>query len=168
MVTNRKVNPKRQAGIRFDAGSYRQAITRAAKQAGVPHWFPYQLRHVAATEVRKALGVESAQALLGHSRADMTQHYTQVSEDKAIEAAYAAPSLAPMSESWHRYCGSSRRRHPRMLRRRLAITATEQMAVGCDHRFDQTRCGPISPEDRLKLLAHLHRLQFANARVADL
>lgn len=97
--TNRKVNPKRQAGIRFDAGSYRQAITRAAKQARVPHWFPYQLRHVAATEVRKALGVESAQALLGHSRADMTQHYAQISEEKAIQAAYAAPSLAPLSES---------------------------------------------------------------------
>lgn len=97
--TNRKVNPKRQAGIRFDAGSYRQAISRAAKQARVPHWFPYQLRHVAATEVRKALGVESAQALLGHSRANMTQHYAQISEEKAIQAAYAAPSLAPLSES---------------------------------------------------------------------
>ena len=97
--TNRKLAPKRQPGERYDAGSYRQAITRAAKRAKVQHWFPYQLRHVAATEVRKALGVESAQALLGHSRADMTQHYAQVSEEKAIEAAYAAPSLTPTAES---------------------------------------------------------------------
>jgi len=97
--TNRKKDPKRQPGEKYNAGSYRQAITRAAKRAKVEHWFPYQLRHVAATEVRKALGVESAQALLGHSRADMTQHYAQVSEEKAIEAAYSAPSLAPRLES---------------------------------------------------------------------
>lgn len=97
--TNRKENPRKQPSDRYNAGSYRQAITRAARKAGVPHWFPYQLRHVAATEVRKALGVESAQALLGHSRADMTQHYAQISEEKAIEAAYAAPSLLPVEKA---------------------------------------------------------------------
>jgi integrase len=75
-------------------GSYRQAIQRAAKQAKVSKWFPYQLRHLAATEVRNALGVESAQALLGHSRADMTQHYAQLSEEKAIVAARAAPTVS--------------------------------------------------------------------------
>ncbi len=91
--TNRKHEPKRQPGVKYTPSSYRRAITRAAQQAKVPHWFPYQLRHFAATEVRKALGVESAQALLGHSRADMTQHYAQVSEEKAIEAAHAASNL---------------------------------------------------------------------------
>ena len=60
---------------RYDAASYRQAIQRAAETAGVPKWHPYQIRHVTATEVRAALGLEDAKALLGHSTALMTAHY---------------------------------------------------------------------------------------------
>lgn len=88
-----KSQPKTQPRDRYDTVTYRQAITRAAEKAKVKHWFPYQLRHLAATEVRKAFGVESAQALLGHSRADMTEHYARASEAKAIEAAKAGPQL---------------------------------------------------------------------------
>ena len=38
---------------------------------------PNQLRHLFATEVRKAHGLEAAQVLLGHSRADVTQVYAE-------------------------------------------------------------------------------------------
>ena len=41
---------------------------------GVP---PNQLRHLFATEVRTAYGLEAAQVLLGHSRADVTQVYAE-------------------------------------------------------------------------------------------
>lgn len=92
--TNRKQRPKKQPGEKYTAHSYRQSIQRAASKAKVKKWFPYQLRHLAATEVREALGVESAQALLGHSRADMTQHYAKVSETKAIAAARVAPTIS--------------------------------------------------------------------------
>jgi len=92
-----KPNPRKQPSDRFDAGSYRQAITRAAKKAKVAHWFPYQLRHTAGTVVRETLGVEAAQALLGHSRASMTEHYAKQSESKAIEAAMAAPNLSVLA-----------------------------------------------------------------------
>lgn len=37
------------------------------------HWHPNQLRHSFATRVRRAHGLEAAQVLLGHSRADVTQ-----------------------------------------------------------------------------------------------
>jgi integrase len=93
-VDRSKADPAKQPGDHYDPGSYRQAITRAAKKAKVPHWFPYQLRHTAGTMVREALGVEAAQALLGHSRASMTEHYAKQSEAKAIEAAMAAPNLS--------------------------------------------------------------------------
>lgn len=91
--TNRKTAPAKQPGECYDHGSYRQAIQRAAKAAGVAKWNPYQLRHLAATVIREALGVEAAQAALGHSHADMTEHYAKLSLAKAIEAAKAAPKL---------------------------------------------------------------------------
>jgi len=91
--TNRKAEPAKQPGECFTHHSYRQAIQRAARAAKVPKWNPYQLRHLAATVIREALGVEHAQAALGHSHADMTQHYAKLSLAKAIEAAEAAPTL---------------------------------------------------------------------------
>lgn len=92
-VSRAKKNPKRQPGLRYSSESYYRAVTRAATKAKVDHWFPYQLRHTAASVVREALGVEAAQALLGHSRADMTEHYARLTEEKAIEAAKAGPLI---------------------------------------------------------------------------
>ena len=91
--TNRKENPKRKPGEKFNKDSYRQAIARAAKAAGTDHWFPYQLRHTAASVIREAMGVEAAQAVLGHSRPTMTEHYAKQSLDAAIRAAAAGPSV---------------------------------------------------------------------------
>ena len=88
-----KENPRKQPGDRYDATSYRQSIQRAAKRAKVEPWHPYQLRHLAGTVVRAALGIEAAQALLGHSQLSMTEHYAKQSESKAIEAAQHAPKL---------------------------------------------------------------------------
>ncbi|WP_442511799.1 tyrosine-type recombinase/integrase [Novipirellula sp. SH528] len=89
-----KANPKSRAGAMFSTNGYHQAIKRAAKNAKVDHWFPYQLRHLAGTVVRDALGVEAAQALLGHSHAAMMEHYAKQTEEKAIQAAKAGPSIA--------------------------------------------------------------------------
>lgn len=36
-------------------------------------WHPHQLRHTYATRVRKEFGLEAAQILLGHTKADVTQ-----------------------------------------------------------------------------------------------
>lgn len=85
--------PRKTPGQQFDAHGYRQSIQRAAKRAKVVQWHPYQLRHLAGTVVRDALGIEAAQALLGHSQISMTEHYAKQSEAKAIAAAEAAPKL---------------------------------------------------------------------------
>jgi integrase len=46
-------------------------------------WHPNQLRHSFATKVRKLHGLEAAQVLLGHSRADVTQLYAERNEQLA-------------------------------------------------------------------------------------
>jgi integrase len=51
-------------------------------------WAPNRLRHSVATKVRKHHGLEAAQALLGHERADVTQIYTERNE--ALAASVAA------------------------------------------------------------------------------
>ncbi|MCR9209712.1 MAG: site-specific integrase [bacterium] len=93
--TNVKPNPKRRPGKTFTKDSYRKAVTTAAKKAKVEHWTPYQLRYTAAAVIREALGLEAAQAILGHTKSAMTAHYAKASEAKAIEAARAGASLGP-------------------------------------------------------------------------
>ena len=51
-------------------------------------WAPNRLRHSVATKVRKEHGLEAAQALLGHERADVTQIYAERNE--ALAASVAA------------------------------------------------------------------------------
>jgi integrase len=48
-------------------------------------WHPNQLRHTFATRVRKDYGLEAAQVLLGHARADVTQVYAERNEQLAAE-----------------------------------------------------------------------------------
>ncbi len=45
------------------------------------------MRHNAGTEFRRRFGVEAAQLLLGHARADVTQVYAEVNHAKALEVA---------------------------------------------------------------------------------
>ncbi|MCM2369660.1 tyrosine-type recombinase/integrase [Aporhodopirellula aestuarii] len=90
---NVKSNPKRSPGKHYTKDSYRKAITQAAKKAKVAHWTPYSLRYTAAATISEALGLEAAQAMLGHTKAAMTSHYAGRSELRAIEAAKAGPKL---------------------------------------------------------------------------
>ena len=50
-------------------------------------WHPNQLRHLFATVVRKEHGLEAAQVLLGHARADVTQVYAERNEELASRVA---------------------------------------------------------------------------------
>jgi hypothetical protein len=58
------------------------------------HWHPNQFRHLALTDVRKRFGLEAAQTVGGHNRADVTQIYAE--RDLALAAKVAA---AEQSES---------------------------------------------------------------------
>jgi len=70
-------------GIKRD--SYRQAVLRALKRAKLDHWTPQQLRHTAGTEVRRDVGIDAAQALLGHSSVRTTEIYAENNLAEAIE-----------------------------------------------------------------------------------
>jgi integrase len=111
--SNRKHKTKRSPGVYYDTGAYRRAIHRACDKA-FPHpklgsifrfkftvdeklelrewqsnhrWSPNRLRHSAGTEVRREFGLEAAQVVLGHSRADVTQIYAERDSAKAVEVA---------------------------------------------------------------------------------
>lgn len=91
----RKPKRKRQRAPseRYDKNSYANAIRRAVKLANrervrlgeeaLPHWAPNRLRHSAATEIRRRYGLEAAQVILGHSKADITQVYAERDYAKA-------------------------------------------------------------------------------------
>ena len=81
----RTENPKTRVGEFYNRDSYRNAIKHAIEKGNkvlpdgeqIPHWFPYQLRHAAATDTELAYGDEGAQALLGHRTVNMTKRYSK-------------------------------------------------------------------------------------------
>src|SRR5262249_55675180 len=81
----RKVKPNRQPGERYTRRSYRLAIVRACKKAGVPAWSPLQLRHTAATRIRAKYGLEAAKAILGHTRVETSRIYAERDMGRAQE-----------------------------------------------------------------------------------
>jgi integrase len=69
----------------YNRDSYRMAIRHAIAKGNktlpegekIPHWFPYQLRHAAATALEEAHGLDEAQAQLGHRTANTTKRYSK-------------------------------------------------------------------------------------------
>lgn len=110
--TNKARDAKRKAegktagsnvGDRYTPDSYRRAIERVCDKAFQPpkdlrgeklkawrkrhRWTPYQLRHTAATEIRRTCGLEQASLILGHSSAALT------------DAVYAERDLAKVEQA---------------------------------------------------------------------
>lgn len=63
------------------------AIKRACLELEIPVITAHWLRHTAATRIRDEHGLDAAQAMLGHSGADVTQIYAELNIEKAIDAA---------------------------------------------------------------------------------
>jgi len=70
----------------YRSRSLNKALVKACAAAGVAPWFPYQLRHLAATRIKKELGEEAAKDALGHSDLDTTSIYAERSLERAAEA----------------------------------------------------------------------------------
>jgi site-specific recombinase XerC len=63
----------------------RRRLKKLAAEWRTKHcWSPNQLRHAAGTEVRRQYGLEAAQVILGHAKADVTQVYAE--RDQALAA----------------------------------------------------------------------------------
>ncbi|MAT69910.1 MAG: integrase [Planctomycetaceae bacterium] len=85
--TNKARKPKKRPGDKYDTQSYGAAVRRGAEKAGVEKWSPNRLRHAAATEIRREFGLEAAQVVLGHAKADVTQVYAERDLAKGYEVA---------------------------------------------------------------------------------
>jgi len=67
----------------YTVQAYWHLVKSACLRAGVPHWNPNQVRHLRLTEVRRAFGLEAAQAVGGHADPDMTARYAERLENLA-------------------------------------------------------------------------------------
>ncbi len=71
---------------RISEAYYRRAIADACREAGVPVFTPYQVRHMRLTEIEAALGREAASAVAAHTNALTTARYVkQAQEEKTRE-----------------------------------------------------------------------------------
>ena len=85
--TNRVPSPKNPPSTRYKVASYRNAVRRACNKLNIEVWTPNQLRHNAATKIRKEFGLEAAQVICGHQTADVTQVYAERDLQLALKAA---------------------------------------------------------------------------------
>jgi len=92
-VDRSKPGAKRRPRNHYTSNAYIHAIQRACDKAFPPEqdlegdalnewqknhrWSPNRVRHTAGTEIRKQFGLEGAQVVLGHSKADVTQVYAE-------------------------------------------------------------------------------------------
>lgn len=95
----RKAKPMTAPRQRYTTESYRRAIARACRKADreahqdrsqvaaedvlVPQWHPHQLRHNAATRLRKEYGLDAARVVLGHRSAAVTEIYAEIDHARA-------------------------------------------------------------------------------------
>ncbi|MBN2561057.1 MAG: site-specific integrase [Phycisphaerae bacterium] len=100
--SNPKANRRRNQREHYDVASYRKAIQRACTRAFPPpeglsvdemklwrrehRWHPHQLRHNAATTLRREFGIEVARIVLGHRSVSVTEVYAEIDVAKAQEA----------------------------------------------------------------------------------
>ena len=92
-LNRRKKQPKRAPGDHYDTHGYYRAVQHGIKKARkngieIPHWHPHQLRHSAATRIRKEHGLDAARAVLGHRSLAMTETYAEI--DAALASQVAA------------------------------------------------------------------------------
>jgi len=86
--TNRATRkPRKAPGKYYTAGSYARAIRYACQRGKLETWSPNQLRHSAATAIRREFGIDAASIVLGHSGLEVTQVYAEADTQKAIEVA---------------------------------------------------------------------------------
>ena len=84
--TRKKRGARRRPGDCYDARSYCHAVRKGCERGGIESWHPHQLRHAAATEMRKQFGIEVARVVLGQRHVNTTELYAQQDGDKAREA----------------------------------------------------------------------------------
>jgi integrase len=78
---------KRGLVFAITRASLRTGVLRGCNRAKIPPFTPNQIRHAVGTEVRAKYGLEAAQVLLGHAKANTTEIYAERDLSKAQEVA---------------------------------------------------------------------------------
>lgn len=52
-----------EPSVEYGRNAFRLAINRAIKKAGIPHFFPYMVRHTTATDIDRKYGKKAAAAV---------------------------------------------------------------------------------------------------------
>lgn len=81
--------PGRFANAHVGEAAYAKSIARICDAEGCGHWTPHQLRHNAATRIRRTHGLDAARTVLGHSDAETTTIYAERDSRTAREVALA-------------------------------------------------------------------------------
>ena len=81
--TNKRARPRKDSEC-YTTGTYGNAIRYACKRAKIDPWSPNQLRHAAATHLRKLEGIEAASVILGHSQLNTTEIYAEKNLQAAL------------------------------------------------------------------------------------
>ena len=69
-------NNAHRSGRPWDRNSFRQAIHRACKKAGVDRWSPHQMRHAACSELyNSGIAIADVMQMLGHTTMATTENY---------------------------------------------------------------------------------------------
>ncbi len=80
-------------GERYNSHTYRRAVSYAIERAqrdvdeDISDWTPHQLRHAAATAIRRELGLDAARAALGQKSLAIADTYAELDAGLAAEAA---------------------------------------------------------------------------------
>lgn len=82
---NVKDRPRGKPGNHYTSTSYAHAIERGCLDAKVEKWHSHQLRHTAATLIRRDYGIEAARIILGHADPAITLIYAEADQSRAME-----------------------------------------------------------------------------------
>ncbi len=131
---------ERNDGQPFDRRTIHRYVAAVAKQAGISHVHPHQLRHTLATQaINRGMSLEAIAALLGHRSMKMTLTYARISDrtvadeyfrvTSAIEANYQPHTPPPTNTSTdhHRHLANAH--------------CTRPAALNCIHETICERCG---------------------------
>jgi integrase len=129
-------------GRRIGVRRVEQAVAKVAREAGIGHLTPHQLRHTLATQaINRGMSLEAIAALLGHKSMRMTMVYAKIANRTVaeeyfkvsgqVEALYDQPKELPASVE-----GAEMRKLRAEMHRRMLGNGYCARPVGLDCHFE--------------------------------
>jgi integrase len=131
-----------ERGRRIGKQRVQAAVAKVAREAGIGHVTPHQLRHTLATQaINRGMSLEAIAALLGHRSMRMTMVYARIADrtvaeeyfavSEKVEALYDAPKELPADAE-----GAEMRKLRSEMHRRMLGNGYCARPVGLDCHFE--------------------------------